>query len=56
MEKKYEKLQEHQRKSLPATNFWLIANGKEPIQVPQSDTHFYQYFTPETEAQAIRYF
>ena len=41
---KYEDLTEHQKKSLPATNYWRERNGQPLIEVPLSDTHYYEYF------------
>ena len=48
----YQDMEPYAQKRLPATNFWRIANGLEPITVPKSDTHYYTYFTPAYEQQA----
>lgn len=53
---KYEDLTTYQKKTLPATNFWRIANGLEPIKVPKSDKSYYQYSTPAQEAKAKQIF
>lgn len=48
----YSALTDYHKGNLPATNYWRIENGKEPIAVPKSDKNYYKYFTPAMEAQA----
>ena len=41
------------RKALPATNFWLIAAGREPIAVPAKDKDYHKYFTEVQRQNAL---
>jgi len=50
---RYNALNNAERKALSATNFWLIAAGREPIEVPASDKDYHKYFTEHQKQQAL---
>jgi hypothetical protein len=50
----YHALHPRSRKCLPATNFWLIAAGREPIAVPPEDKHYHKYFTEKQREHALK--
>jgi hypothetical protein len=41
---RYHALSDHQRRSLPATNYWLALKGEPVIQVPEEDTEYHRAF------------
>ncbi len=49
----YNALSPRERKALPATNFWLIAAGREPIAVPAKDKDYHRYFTDVQRKNAL---
>jgi hypothetical protein len=40
----YNSLNDYEKKTLCATNYWRVINGKEVIPVPDSDEHYKKYF------------
>lgn len=52
----YNSLTKEEKKSLYPNNFWKIANGKEPINVPNEDTQYWKYWNSKIENQAKNIF
>lgn len=48
----YNQLPIEERKNLYANNFWKIANGLTPINVPDTDTNYWKYWNSKVENQA----
>ena len=49
----YAQMSASERKSLPATNFWRLRMGLEPIPVPPEDEYYQCYFTPPEEVNYL---